>query len=254
MRRLVRVFFGWSFAAALTGCSSDDDGSGEKKPRPPTTSAESLGEPHAGQYHLGPVDFAESEWHNACAPGGGYQASLREATGLGGEYLAGVANEHSQGSAVCDSCILIKTATGRSIVARVVTYGVEQDPNDIDVSPNVYEAINTGEYPRSMTWEFAKCPDTGPLSYEFKGGSNPYWTSVWVRNPRVPVTTAEVMSANHASFSGLRRETDGSLTDDSGYGSGEFTYRITAMDGQVVTETLASFSAGIVVSGAQQFE
>jgi hypothetical protein len=26
------------------------------------------GEVHAGQYHLGPVDFAETEWHNACAP------------------------------------------------------------------------------------------------------------------------------------------------------------------------------------------
>jgi hypothetical protein len=57
------------------------------------------GQPHTGMYHLGPVDFAETQWHNACAPGGGYVTSLREATGLGGEYLAGVSNLYAQGAA-----------------------------------------------------------------------------------------------------------------------------------------------------------
>ena len=39
-----------------------------------------------------------------------------------------------------------------------------------------------------MTWQFAKCNDTGPMHYEFQTGSNPYWTSLWVRNARVPLT------------------------------------------------------------------
>ena len=118
------------------------------EPGPPTTDAEVLGEPHAGQYHLGPVDFAETEWHNACAPGGSqYRSSLRDATGLGGEYLAGVSNQYAQTGGVCDACILIKTATGRSIVARVVTYGVEQEAGDIDVSPSVFDSIHSRRVP-----------------------------------------------------------------------------------------------------------
>ncbi|HEX6766734.1 MAG TPA: expansin EXLX1 family cellulose-binding protein [Polyangiaceae bacterium] len=239
----------------LTGCGSSDEEGGEKKPPgPPTTAGESLGEQHPGVYHLGPVDFAETEWHNACAPGGGYRSSLEDVTGLGGEYLAGLSNEHNQGGAVCDACILITTATGRSIVARVVTYGVETGPNDIDVSPTVFDTINTGENPRSMTWEFAKCPDTGTLRYEFKMGSNPYWTALWVRNPRVPITNVEVQSEKHASFTALAREGDGTVVDAGGFGNGEFTLRVTGMDGQSVTETLPSFAENQLVTGSAQFE
>jgi hypothetical protein len=241
-------------ALALVGCSSDEEGKPEP-PGPPTTDAQVLGEPHAGQYHLGPVDFASTEWHNACAPADStYRSSLRDATGLGGEYLAGVANEYNQGGAVCDACILIKAGTGTSVVARVVTYGVEQDPNDIDVSQTVFDTLTTGEYPRAMTWEFAKCPDTGPLMYEFQTEANPFWTSLWVRNPRVPITKVEVESENHASFFEMRRAGDGTLNDDGGFGTGEFTLRVTGMDGQVVTETLPSFSAGELVTGSVQFE
>jgi len=244
-----------AFAIALVGCGSSDDDADGEPPGPPTTDAEVLGEPHAGQYHLGPVDFAETEWHNACAPGGGqYRSSLRDPTGLGGEYLAGVSNQYAQTGGVCDACILIKTETGRSIVARVVTYGVEQEAGDIDVSASVFDAIHTGEFPRAMTWEFAKCPEAGTLRYEFQTGANPYWTSLWVRTPRVPITKVEVQSANHASFFEMRRGPDGTLNDDGGFGTGEFTFRVTGMDGQVITETLPSFSAGELVTGSAQFE
>jgi hypothetical protein len=59
-------------------------------PGPPTTSGATLGDAHQGLYHLGPVDFAETQWHNACAPGGGkYRPELQDSVGLGGEYLAG---------------------------------------------------------------------------------------------------------------------------------------------------------------------
>jgi expansin (peptidoglycan-binding protein) len=105
-----------------------------------------------------------------------------------------------------------------------------------------------------MTWEFAKCPDTGAMSYEFKSGSNPFWTALWVRNPRVPITTVEVQGEGESVFVTLARETDGSLVDATGFGSGSFTLRTTSMDGQVVTETLSSFSEGALVAGDAQFE
>src|SRR6266545_7060088 len=81
---------------AGAGGTSGSGGSG-----PPTTTGDPLGQAHEGQYHLGPVDFAETEWHNACAPAGGYRSALRQSAGLGGEFLAGVANAYNQSGGVC---------------------------------------------------------------------------------------------------------------------------------------------------------
>ena len=73
---------------------------------------DSLGPPKTGgQYHLGPVDFAETQWTNACSP---YPASLLSVTGLGGEFLAGVSHTYSGAGSACDACIKITTATGRA--------------------------------------------------------------------------------------------------------------------------------------------
>jgi expansin len=248
------------FTLYLSGCADDEDSNNTGEPgSDTTTNAESkpgalYGDVHEGQYHLGPVDFDHTAWSNACAPAGGYRAVLQDPTGLGNEYLAGVSNVFADRGAVCDSCIRIKTAAGREITARIVTYGVTNEPGDIDVSPTVYEALDTGEYPRTMTWQFAKCPDTGPLMYEFQTGAHTYWTSFWVRNQRVPVTKVVVKSASHSTFIELSRNTDGTLNDIKGFGEGEFTLRLSAMDGQVIEDTFPGFSAGELIESAKQFK
>jgi hypothetical protein len=261
-----RSIIGFVVASLLSAaCGGGSDSSGSKGSMsggqtssstggPPTTSGDTFGDAHQGVYHLGPVDFDETQWHNACAPKEKYRAELRESTGLSGEYLAGVANAFNAGGGVCDSCILIETGKGKSIVARVVTYGVEQADGDIDVSPAVYDAIHQNEFPRSQTWHFSRCPDVGPLQYEFQTGSNPYWTSLWVRDPRVPLTKAEVKKAGAKDFVELQRGGDGTLTDPSGFGTGAFTLRLTAMDGQVITDDLAGFTPGELVKSTKQFD
>ena len=40
----------------------------------------------------------------------------------------------------------------------------------------------------------------GPLQVEYQAAANPYWTSLWIRAPRVPVTRVEVRSASHSSY------------------------------------------------------
>jgi hypothetical protein len=260
-------------ALSSVGCSSSDDngaasagGTAGKStiskagssnsggaPGKPTTSGDTFGDAHTGQYHLGPVDFDETQWHNACAPGNKYRPELRATVGLSGEYLAGVSNAFNMGGGVCDACILIETAKGKSIIARVVTYGVEQADGDIDVSPSVYQAIYQNEYPRTQTWHFARCPEEGNLQYEFQTGANPYWTSLWVRNPRVPLVKAEVQKMGAKDFVELMRGGDGTLTDASGFGNGAFTFRLTGMDGQMITDTLPGFMPGELVQSTKQF-
>ena len=257
MKRMQKKGIAFLFTVLLsaTPISCDNNNGADVGNDPPTgSSSMQYGESHSGMYHLGPVDFSESEWHNACAPDGGYRSELLIPTGLGGEYLAGLASEMADHGGTCDACILIETALGHSIVARVVTYGAENAPGDIDVSPSVYAAINEDEWPRDMTWQFTACPDTGSLYYEFQTGSNVWWTSLWVRNPKVPIAKVEVQSKNHADFVELKRGSDGTLTDGSGFGEGAFTLRITAIDGQAIEQAFDGFEPGELVESDQQFK
>ena len=200
------------------------------------------GQPYAGgQYNLGPVDYAETQFHNACAPGTKYAAAIESEEG---DLLAGLWNGIPNVAGLCDACITVTTAMGKTALLRVVTYG-DTSTNSIDVSPQAYAILNTGEYPRAMTWQLAECPATGVINYEFQTGSSEYWTSLWVRNARVPLAKIEVMSPNHASFFALARASDGTLTDAGGFGAGQFTIRSTGVDGQEVIDTFAWPTAGI---------
>ncbi len=194
-----------------------------------------------GQYNLGPVDYAESQFHNACAPTTKYPSAVQQ---VEGDLLAGLWDGIPNVADYCDACIWVTTAKGKSALLRVVTYG-QTSTNSIDVSPQAYQILNTGEYPRTMTWQFAECADSTPVMYEFQTGSSQWWTSLWVRNARVPLAKVEVLSVNHTSYTELSRGTDGTLTDASGFGLGQFTLRSTGVDGQVVTDDFNWPVAGI---------
>jgi expansin (peptidoglycan-binding protein) len=124
------------------------------------------------------------------------------------------------------------------------------------VSPAAFDILDSGEYPRAMSWQFVKCPETGKVMYQFQTGSNQWWTSLWVRNARVPLAKVEVKSPNHSSYTELERGTDGTLTDGSGFGEGPFSIRLTGVDGQEVTDELDWPSGGIagqMLTGAGNF-
>ena len=195
-----------------------------------------------GVYNLGPVDYSESQYHNACAPTTKYDPRVQAVEGV---LLAGLWNGIPNTDSYCDSCIWVTTGKGKSAMLRVVTYG-DTTNDSIDTSQQAYSALSDGEYPRTMTWQFAECPDTGPMMYEFQTAANAYWTSLWVRNARVPLTKIEVKSVNHAQWTELTRDNgDGTATDASGFGDGTFSIRSTGMDGQQVVDTFDWPSGGI---------
>ncbi len=202
-----------------------------------------LGDPHGGQYNLGPVEWTGS-FNNACSP---YPDMIET---LEGGMLAGLDNSVAAGGDYCDACVYVETAAGKSLVLRVVTYGVSNAPGDMDVSQAAFDALTAGEYPRTMTWRLVECPTAAPLYYQFQTQANPYWTSLWVRNPREKIDKVEVEDAAHTSWYALARAGDGTLTDDGGFGSGAFQLRITGVDGATVTQAFPSFTAGSLVAGS----
>ncbi len=247
-------------SAWISGCGDssygdgdDDDGAGAGSSGPgagPGAGATTgpggdvLGEEHAGEYHLGPVEWEGSFW-NACAP---YPTTIQA---LEGELLAGVSNAVGADGSHCDACIQIDTAQGKTVIARVVTYGETAAPGNIDVSQAAYDLLNQGEYPRTMTWRLVSCPGGGPLHYQFQTGANPYWTSLWVRNPRIAIDRVEVKSANHADYFALQRGPDGTFTDAGGFGEGAFTIRVVGVDGSSVEEQFDGFDPGETVEGSK---
>ena len=208
---------------------------------------------HSGSYNLGPVDFEETEWNNACSPYPDDIISLEEQPSV---FLAGVSYTYGGDGSLCDACILVTTDTGYSVIARLITYGATNEEGDIDVSQQAYDVLNTaGEYPRSMTWQLSSCDPSSPgnIAYQFQTEANVYWTSLWVRNAWLPVEKVEVLSTNHEDWYELDRGTDGTLTDYGGFGEGNFTIRVTAINGEEVEDTFESFDAGDLLFSSSNF-
>jgi expansin len=241
-------------ATSSAGTTSTPARATSSKPGTSRTSGtvQAFGVVHRGSYHLGPVEWNGS-LHNSCAP---YPSSVQN---LEGQYLAGVDNSLNGDGSLCDASALVTTRLGKTVMVRIVTTGVSKAPGDLDLSPAAYDAIHqndplgTSSDPRPMTWQLVKGPDNGPMVLQYQTGANPWWTSLWVRNPRLPVAKVEVRRSGGSAFTALVRGSDGTWTYGSGFGSGAFTLRITSRDGQVVTQGFASFSPGSAVTSGMQF-
>jgi hypothetical protein len=215
--------------------------------------ATAIGEQHDGTYNLGPVALHGSFW-NSCAP---YAPELEASLG---ENLAGLALGYNGDGSLCDTCVTLKRTNGKQVTARVITTGETVGPNDIDLSQKAFEALGGDDYPRHMTWALVKCPNSGGsgssanIKYQFQTEANPDWTSLWVRGGRMPLRTVEVRKNGKGAWLKLERGTDGTLTDASGFGKTRFELRLTAYDGQVLTDAFNAFTPGAVLSSKHQFE
>jgi len=232
----------------LQGCGSDS-GTGTEADSSSDSDGDlvTYGDVYSGEFHLGPVDWSESVWYNSCAP---YPKSIQQ---LEGEMLAGLELTHNGEGQLCDACVSITTEAGKTLVVRVITTGVTTE-NSIDLSEPAFEILDSGEYPRAMSWQVVKCPNTGHIYYQFQTGANEWWTSLWVRNIRIPIQKVEVKSQNHNDWHALTLGSDGTFTDASGFGAGSFTIRVTSIDGQTVEDTFSAFNPGDLLESISQFE
>src|SRR5438552_2756072 len=109
--------------ALVIGCSggnptgTDGGGGGDGGTTPITSDGTTNGQKYeGGQFHLGPVDGEESQWHNACAPAAKYAPAIRQ---MEGTLLAGLWNGIPNVAGYCDACIQVTTAKGKTALLRV---------------------------------------------------------------------------------------------------------------------------------------
>ncbi len=219
-----------------------------------------FGDSHSGNFWLGPVDFAETEWHNACGPSDGPYPGAIQA--LYGDYLMGVANQVKLGSLsasqgqLCDTCAEL-TANGVTLIAHVITYGDETGPNDIDVSPQARDALH-GATNYTFTWRFVTCPTKNAIVYTFDGRdwSNYWYFRVWVRNARVPVANIEY-KVGSKSWVAAEWQSDGAWQAANADFSEGFSLRVTSIEGASIEDTLpgiGTFDANVGVASHANFE
>jgi expansin (peptidoglycan-binding protein) len=191
---------------------------------------------------LGPVDFAETQWHNACGleDGSTYPTVIQN---LYGNYLIGLDGENIPNvESHCDDCAQL-TANGKTIIAHIVTYGVENGVDAIDLSPEARSALGLSNSNWTGTWQFCSCPTDGsPIYYEFDSRQwspqNFWYMRIWTRNQHLPVTMLETKLGS-AAWVAASQQSDGAWQTQSGVDfSGGFQVRVTAIDSQQLVDTI----------------
>ncbi|MEZ4447486.1 MAG: expansin EXLX1 family cellulose-binding protein [Polyangiaceae bacterium] len=155
------------------------------------------------------------------------------------------------GSAVCGSCVTIDGPSG-SVTVRIVDRCPECPAGDIDLSPDAFSQIaelSAGHVP--ITWRPVPCDVTGPVTYHFKDGSNPYWTAVQMRNIRHAIASFEVDKGN--GFEKIGRVDYNYFVDESGMGEGPFTFRVTDVLGHELVDTMIPLLDDADAPGQAQF-
>jgi expansin (peptidoglycan-binding protein) len=156
-------------------------------------------------------------------------------------------------AAYCGACADVVGPSG-TVRVRIVDKCPECPSGNLDLSPQAFAKIAALELGRvPITWNLVACDVTGPVNYRYKDGANAWWTAVQVANHRLPIAKFE-WSADGTTFKEIPRTDYNYFLDESGFGSAPVTVRITASDGQTLTDSLPAVKEYLVVEGHEQFQ
>lgn len=251
-------------ALALVGCGSEDeDGSGETTStgsgnngsgnngsgnNGSNTSGGSTGGGNDGGVAFGERRSGEATYYAATGAG----ACLFDAS-PSDLMVAAINAPDWEGSAWCGACARVDGPMG-TITVRIVDLCPECRSGDLDLSPEAFARIAPLEHGRvGIDWTFVSCDVSGTVGYRYKDGTNPWWTAVQVLNHALPIASLE-WSSDGSSFNPATRQDYNYFLDAAGFGESPVTVRITAIDGQTLTDTLPKPTELLVVDGEAQFE
>ena len=154
-------------------------------------------------------------------------------------------------SAVCGAFIEVTGPQG-SVIVRIVDQCPECPQGDVDLSQEAFAEIAplvAGRVP--ISWQFVSMPLDGPIVYHFKDGSNQWWTAVQIRNHRNPILKVEYLSGG--VFHEVTRVSYNYFVQDSGMGTGPYTFRVTDILGNTLIDSGIPHVENGNVSGSGQF-
>ena len=139
-----------------------------------------------------------------------------------------------------------------TLVVRIVDLCPGCKSGDIDFSAEAFALIadpDDGRVP--ISWRIVSPELDGPIVYRYKEGSGQYWTAVQIRNYRNPIATFEYETSD-GQFTSVPRTGFNYFIQEGGMGPGPYTFRVTDIYGNVITDSnVALIDSGTVSSDSQ---
>ncbi|MFT3775258.1 MAG: expansin EXLX1 family cellulose-binding protein [Minicystis sp.] len=169
-----------------------------------------------------------------------------------GDLMVGAMNHTDYAdSAACGACAHLVGPSGE-VTVRIVDQCPECQPGDIDLSPDAFAKLADLSLGRiKINWTYVPCDVDGPIVYHFKEGSNQWWTAVQIRGARYAIAKLEVQK--DGQYVEVNRVDYNYFVDDSGMGPGPYAFRVTDVNGAVLTDTGIPFTEAGDAPGAAQF-
>ncbi|RJS19719.1 hypothetical protein DRW03_22150 [Corallococcus sp. H22C18031201] len=155
-------------------------------------------------------------------------------------------------SATCGQCVDVVGPKG-TVRVRIVDQCPDCDKGHLDLSREAFAKVADMSLGRvDISWTPVSCDVAGNIEYHFKDGSNPDWTALQIRNHRLPIQKLEWK--RDGDWKAIAREDYNYFVATSGVGTGSFQVRVTASDGQQLTDTLPKVLDNASVPGSAQFK
>ncbi|MGE0870418.1 MAG: expansin EXLX1 family cellulose-binding protein [Kofleriaceae bacterium] len=154
-------------------------------------------------------------------------------------------------AAWCGACVAVSGPDGE-VVVRIVDQCPECKHGDLDLSVEAFAKIapiSAGRVP--ITWHEVACDVSGPISYQFKDGSNPYWVAIQIRDHRYPI--AKLEARDGGEYVAIDRVDYNYFVREQGLGEGPFDLRVTDTRGQVLEDSGIALGDAVIRQGASQF-
>jgi expansin (peptidoglycan-binding protein) len=170
-----------------------------------------------------------------------------------GDLMVAAMNAEEYDNAAWCGAYVHVTGPNGAVTVRIVDLCPGCDAGHLDLSEQAFAAIaplHLGVVP--ITWQVISPALSGPIAYHFKDGSNQWWTAVQIRNHRNPIASLEYWNGS-AWVSVPRTSYNFFVQTTPGMGPGPYSFRVTDIYGNSLTDNSIAHVENGTVNGTGQF-
>ncbi len=161
--------------------------------------------------------------------------------------------EEYNNAAYCGAFVEVYGPSG-TVTVRIVDLCPDCQAGHLDLSREAFAKIANPVLGRvSISWRVISPALNGPIAYHFKDGSNQWWTAVQIRNHRNPIAKFEYRTSGGQWMTVPRVSYNYFVQTNPGMGMGPYTFRMTDMYSNTLTDSGIPFIENGTVNGTGQF-
>jgi len=202
-------------------------------------------------YPIGALEVGVATWYNA----NGYSGTCSLDT-MPVKYI-GTAMSSSQwfGANICGACLNVYGPNNKTTKVMVSNMCPNCGTNHLDLDPIAFTKLapkKTGRL-NNIKWKIVPCNYNRPVQYHFKIGSSRWWFALQVLYHNVPVVSMEISTNGGKKWTKVERLDYNYFVNNSGFGPGPYTVRITGENGQKLVDRGIKPGNNTVFNGKKNF-